>query len=84
MSNHIYITRHGESQWNLEGKVQGVTDIPLTPKEIEQAHELARKIKENRTFEHTRATNGKSIPDFSARQKSSLPAILFLNSKVHI
>ena len=46
MSNHIYITRHGESQWNLEGKVQGVTDIPLTPKGIEQAHELARKIKE--------------------------------------
>ena len=46
MSNHIYITRHGESQWNLEGKVQGVTDIPLTPKGLEQAHELAKKIKE--------------------------------------
>ena len=46
MSNHIYITRHGESQWNLEGKVQGVTDIPLTPKGIEQARQLARKIKE--------------------------------------
>lgn len=47
MSNHIYITRHGESQWNLEGKVQGVTDIPLTAKGIEQARQLARKIKEN-------------------------------------
>ena len=46
MSNHIYITRHGESQWNIEGKVQGVTDIPLTPKGIEQARQLARKIKE--------------------------------------
>ena len=46
MSNHIYITRHGESQWNIEGKVQGVTDTPLTAKGIEQAHELARKIKE--------------------------------------
>lgn len=46
MSNHIYITRHGESQWNLEGKVQGVTDIPLTAKGIEQARQLAKKIKE--------------------------------------
>ncbi len=46
MSNHIYITRHGESQWNLEGKVQGVTDIPLTAKGIEQAYQLAKKIKE--------------------------------------
>ena len=47
MSNHIYITRHGESQWNIEGKVQGVTDTPLTAKGIEQAHELAKKIKES-------------------------------------
>ncbi len=45
MSNHIYITRHGQSQWNLEGKVQGVTDTPLTQKGIEQAYELAKKIK---------------------------------------
>ena len=46
MSNHIYITRHGESQWNIEGKVQGVTDTPLTAKGIEQAQVLAKKIKE--------------------------------------
>ena len=46
MSNHIYITRHGQSQWNLEGKVQGITDMPLTAKGIEQAQELAKKIKE--------------------------------------
>ncbi len=45
MSNHIYITRHGQSQWNVEGKVQGVTDTPLTQNGIDQAHELALKIK---------------------------------------
>ena len=47
MSNHIYITRHGQSQWNLEGKVQGITDMPLTAKGIEQAQELAKKIKKS-------------------------------------
>lgn len=45
MKNHIYITRHGESQWNVEKKVQGVTDTPLTENGIKQAHELAEKIK---------------------------------------
>jgi probable phosphoglycerate mutase len=47
MKSHIYITRHGESQWNVEGKVQGVTDTPLTEHGIQQAHELAKKIKES-------------------------------------
>ena len=47
MSNHIYITRHGESVWNVECKVQGATDTPLTEKGISQAHQLAKKIKES-------------------------------------
>ena len=47
MSNHIYITRHGESQWNVEQKVQGATDTPLTERGIQQAHELAKKIRES-------------------------------------
>ncbi len=44
MYNRIYITRHGESQWNVEGKVQGATDTPLTQRGIEQAYELAWTI----------------------------------------
>ena len=47
MKSHIYITRHGESQWNVEGTVQGVTDTPLTANGIAQAHELAKKIKKS-------------------------------------
>ena len=47
MSKKIYITRHGESQWNVECKVQGITDTPLTEKGIAQAHELAKKIKDS-------------------------------------
>ncbi|MBR4247198.1 MAG: histidine phosphatase family protein [Treponema sp.] len=48
MSNYIYITRHGQSQWNVEKKVQGVTDTPLTQQGIEQSHALALKLKEEK------------------------------------
>jgi len=48
MERTLYVTRHGESVWNVENKVQGITDMPLTPKGIEQAHILANKIFENK------------------------------------
>ena len=34
---HIYFIRHGESQWNVEDKICGATDVPLTEKGHEQA-----------------------------------------------
>ncbi len=42
---HIYIARHGQTDWNLVPKVQGITNIPLNEKGISQAHDLAGKIK---------------------------------------
>jgi broad specificity phosphatase PhoE len=33
----IYITRHGQTQWNLEGRMQGHQDSPLTELGIRQA-----------------------------------------------
>lgn len=48
MSTHIYITRHGESQWNVEKRVQGSTDTALTEKGLDQAHQLSKKIKEDK------------------------------------
>ena len=42
----LYVTRHGETDWNLYGKVQGKADILLNSKGIEQAKETMEKLKE--------------------------------------
>ena len=40
----IYFVRHGESQWNMEDKICGVTDSPLTEKGHQQAIETGKAI----------------------------------------
>ena len=42
----IYFIRHGQTVWNVENKICGATDSPLTEKGIEQAKEVAGKIVE--------------------------------------
>lgn len=42
----IYITRHGETEWNREGKMQGWEDSKLTQKGIENARLLGERLKE--------------------------------------
>ena len=38
----LYIARHGETPWNVENRVSGRTDVPLTEKGVEQARLLAQ------------------------------------------
>lgn len=40
----LILTRHGETEWNLSGLVQGNLDSPLTAKGINQAHQLAARL----------------------------------------
>lgn len=41
---YIYLTRHGETLWNVQGRTQGTKDIPLTGRGIQQADELAMRL----------------------------------------
>ncbi|MFQ5840554.1 MAG: histidine phosphatase family protein [Candidatus Methylomirabilales bacterium] len=40
----LYIVRHGESLWNLEGRLQGGQDPPLSPRGRRQAQAVVRAL----------------------------------------
>lgn len=41
----ILLIRHGETLWNQQGRMQGQQDSPLTPVGMNQARQLARRMK---------------------------------------
>ena len=40
----IYLTRHGETEWNAQGRFQGRADSPLTERGLLQARSLAQAL----------------------------------------
>ena len=44
----LIIVRHGVTEWNKEGRLQGKKDIPLSKEGEEQADKLAKRLKDEK------------------------------------
>ena len=45
--HNIYFTRHGETVWNVENKICGMTDSPLTVRGQQQARQLGELVRDS-------------------------------------
>lgn len=43
-STHLFLIRHGETEWNVEGRYQGQADPPLNEHGLRQATELSERL----------------------------------------
>lgn len=57
----LYITRHGQTEWNLEGRLQGRMDSKLTSLGESQAQWLGEKIKDERIDVIISSSSGRTI-----------------------
>lgn len=71
----LFLVRHGETDWNLKGKIQGSTDIELNETGIKQAYELSNKMLEK---------NYKFSKIYSSPQKRALQTAKILSENTDI
>jgi probable phosphoglycerate mutase len=51
MASHIYLLRHGETEWTISGRHTGVTDVTLTPHGEDEARAMGARLK-TVSFQH--------------------------------
>ncbi len=44
----IYLVRHGETEWNATDRMQGRSDVPLSPRGVLQSKAVARRLRDRR------------------------------------
>jgi broad specificity phosphatase PhoE len=44
MATEIYLLRHGETEWNTQGRYHGTLDSPLTRRGRKQAEDVGRLL----------------------------------------
>lgn len=71
----LYFIRHGETNWNNEGKIQGSCDVELNFTGIKQGEELCYKVLEN---------NYKFSKIYSSPQKRALETAKILNKATKV
>lgn len=71
----LYFIRHGQTDWNIEGKIQGSTDTELNSTGIRQAKEMSRKVLEAQT---------PISKIYSSRQKRALQTAQILSDAIHV
>lgn len=82
-SNYLVLLRHGESQWNLENRFTGFTDVELSSTGVKEATDAGKRLKAagiafDRVFTSTlrRASNTAEIALENAGQMHLLPAMI--------
>lgn len=63
----LFLIRHGQTDWNIQGKIQGSCDIELNDTGIKQAEELNKKILE-RNYQFSKIYSSPKVRAFKTAE----------------
>jgi probable phosphoglycerate mutase len=69
MASHVYLLRHGETEWTISGRHTGVTEVPLTPRGEDEARAIGERLRDI-SFQHVL-----SSPRLRARRTCELAGL---------
>lgn len=75
---HLYVVRHGLTSWNVEGRIQGHSDISLNEAGLEQAHTFARHLEPRSAIRHVFSS------DLARCRETSAPLVERFKSTLQI
>lgn len=70
----LYFVRHGETDWNVDNKIQGSTDIPLNETGLLQAKRLAAELVERENSGEFQMARVYTSPQLRARKTAEVAA----------